>query len=270
MADQHKVWTQLGLGTATAISLFAVGCSSGDQASVPTADKAAAIQDAGAAQSGEGEGGVAIAQAATDPVIYLSALAIAESHVIAARDAYAAGKTNAAGEMFAHPVSEVLADMQPVFEARGVADFNDLFIDASDAAYGGSDVSMIDAHTTTIIAALRHAESGAPDDGRSPGSIRAGVVADQIDRAADMYAIATQSEAYEPYLDGYGFLKAAMAAYSEHDSDILTDQPQVVTAIDQALSQLQAAYPTARRPDVMEANPAALKALSSQVQLSLN
>ena len=70
-----------------------------------------------AGAGGEGEGGVAVADAFTSPVIYNSALAIAAAHVYAARDAHAAGQHEAAAEMFAHPVSEVLLDMEPVFEA---------------------------------------------------------------------------------------------------------------------------------------------------------
>ncbi|MEO0466548.1 MAG: hypothetical protein AAF216_08375 [Pseudomonadota bacterium] len=94
-------------------------------------------------QVGEGERGVSIAAAVTDPVVFQSALAITEAHIIAAPDAFAEGETGAASEMFPHPVSEVLANMAPVFKSRGVADFNDLLAEASAAVFEGWDEDQI-------------------------------------------------------------------------------------------------------------------------------
>lgn len=277
MTDQEVIWTRLGLGTVAALGVLAVGCSADTETTAPATDALIAQTAAGStdmsspsAASGEGEGGVTIAKAATDPVVYLSALAIAKAHVLAARDAYAEGETDAAGEMSAHPVSEVLADMQPVFEARGVADFTDLLLDASDAAYAGAPSDAIAKRTEVIVTALRDAEAFAPTDGRSDDAVWAGVVSDQIDRAADMYGVAVGSYQYEPYLDGYGFLKAAEAAFAEHRTAIETSQPRAAAAMSDALSQLQDAYATALRPETLDANPSALKAIASRVQLAVN
>ena len=268
----RKIWTQLGLGAVSAVGLAGAACSPADtpeEVAVAEAPAAAPAPAGEAGAAGEGEGGVSLAQAASDPVVYLSALAIAEAHVIAARDAHALGETDAAGEMFAHPVSEVLAEMAPTFEARGVADFTDLFLDASDAAYSGADANTVAARTETILAALRKAEDSAPEDGRSAAQIRAGVVADQIDRAADMYGVAQGSDAYEPYLDGYGFYKAAQSVFKANEADVTSLGGNAVDAIERAMALLGEAYPSAVRPDALNGNAAALKAAASGVQLAV-
>lgn len=222
-----------------------------------------------ATASGEGEGGVDIAAAATDAVVFRSALAIAEAHVLAARDAYAAGRKEEAAGMFAHPVSEVLADMEGAFKARGVAPFNDLFIDASQGALNDETPARIAARTETIIAALDKAASLAPDDPRPAGAIAAGVVSDQIDRAVDMYRLAAASDDYGHYLDGYGFFKAARNVFARNRAVIGKDAPDAAKTIEAALSALAGAYPQADAPASIDADVAALSAASSRVMLSL-
>jgi hypothetical protein len=106
MNSTLKLWTQLGLGTALAGGLLAAcGGEAGGEGATGEAGAPGAAATAGegegeggagegeaAAMGGEGEGGVAVADAAKDPVAYGIALAVAEAHVVAARDAYAAGK----------------------------------------------------------------------------------------------------------------------------------------------------------------------------------
>jgi hypothetical protein len=221
-----------------------------------------------ASSSGEGEGGVAIEAALTDPVVYNIALTVAEAHVLAARDAYRDGEAQAAGEMFAHPVSEVLFDMEPVFEARGVSDFTDQFLEASAAVFAGASVEDINARTATIIATLRTVAGNAPDDGSSPASITTGVVADMIDRATKMYRLAMESEFYEPYLDGYGFYTAAKDQFEEAEVAIEAENPDAAEAIRGALTLLGKAYPTAARPDTLDADVSALTVAASEVFLA--
>jgi hypothetical protein len=221
------------------------------------------------AAGGEGEGGVDFAAAASDPVVFLSALAIAEAHVLAARDAYAAGRMEEAAGMFAHPVSEVLADMGGAFAARGVNPVNALFIEASDGALAEETREQISARTDAIIAALGEAAKKAPDDGRPAGQVAAGVVSDQIDRAVDMYRLASASGDYGNYLDGYGFFKAAQNVFERSRATIDADVPGAVSTIKAALSALSTAYPRAEAGPATEADIAALSAASSRVMLSL-
>ncbi len=230
---------------------------------------AAVIASPALSASGEGEGGVDIAAAASDPVVFLSALAIAEAHVLAARDAYAAGRKDEAASMFAHPVSEVLADMEGALKARGVNPVNALFIEASEAAVGEETPEQISARTDAIIAALTEAAKKAPDDGAPAGQVAAGVVSDQIDRAVDMYRLASASGDYGNYLDGYGFFKAAESAFERGRAVISKDNPAASAQIVSALTALRAAYPSAAAQAAVNKDVAALSAASSRVMLSL-
>ena len=277
-----KRWTHLGLGAALMTTTALASCgepaakeepatSEQPAAGAPSqADVEAKLDEVNgaASSSGEGEGGVAIEAALTDPVVYNIALTVAEAHVLAARDAYRDGEAQAAGEMFAHPVSEVLFDMEPVFEARGVSDFTDQFLEASAAVFAGASVEDINARTATIIATLRTVAGNAPADGSSPASITTGVVADMIDRATKMYRLAMESEFYEPYLDGYGFYTAAKDQFEEAEVAIEAENPDAAEAIRGALTLLGKAYPTAARPDTLDADVSALTVAASEVFLA--
>lgn len=276
-----KYWTGLGLGAAIAGGALAA-CSDPGQGAVETellvtdTTLPEALSEAGEGEgvggegeSGEGEGGVAISQAATDPVVYLSALAITEAHIIAARDAHALGETDAAAEMFAHPVSEVLFDMQPVFEQLGVADFSDLLTDTSAAIFAGESPAQISDRADSIILALRVAAGKAPASTASDAQIAAGVAVDQIERAADMYRIALEADAYEPYLDGYGFFKAGEAVFLGSADAIATEDQATASAIMDAIAKLEDAYPTAIRPDVLDADLATLTVAASNAVLAV-
>ncbi|MEM9168898.1 MAG: hypothetical protein AAGC56_04540, partial [Pseudomonadota bacterium] len=177
----------------------------------------------GEGEGGGGEGGVDLGKAGVDPVVYRSALAITRAHALAARDAYAAGETEAAAEMFGHPVGEVLADMQSVFDAQGVAPFYELLLTASATAADGGDADAVAAQTDAILAALTDASAKAPASDAAPAAIAAGVVADQIERAAQQYVAAAGVDAYEPYLDGYGFAAAARTLYDRDAAAIRTE-----------------------------------------------
>jgi hypothetical protein len=277
-----KLWTQLGLGTALAGGLLAA-CSgeAGGEAGAsgaPAGGESAAVAGEGeggagdgegaVGAGGEGEGGVATADAARDPVAYGIALAVAEAHVVAARDAYAAGKKDAAGEMFAHPVSEVLLDMEPAFTALGVADMKPLFTAASDAALAGKPVAEVNKAYDAIIAALRAASAKAPKTDAARAKVATGVIADMIERASAMYRQLPGNDAYEPYLDGYGFAAVAARAFAADGAAIKAENPAAHARIAEALVLLKQAYPGAARPAKLPAEPGALSGASAKVMLA--
>ncbi len=284
MNSTLKLWTQLGLGTALAGGLLAA-CSGGEAggeaggegaASGPEAAATAGEGEGGsgpgegassAAAGGEGEGGVAVADAATDPVAYGIALAVAEAHVAAARDAYAAGKKDAAAEMFAHPVSEVLLDMDPVFAKLGVADMKPLFSAASDAALASKSVGEVDKAYDKIIAALRAAAQKAPAGG-TPGKVATGVIADMIERSSAMYRRLAKDDAYEPYLDGYGFSRVAASTFAASGGAIKAENAEAHARITEALALFAKAYPTATRPGKLPVEAGALSGASAKVMLA--
>lgn len=284
MNSTLKLWTQLGLGTALAGGLLAAcggeaggeGAASGEAGAATSAATAGEGEGEGgagegeaAASGGEGEGGVAVADAASDPVAYGIALAVAEAHVTAARDAYAAGKKQAAGEMFAHPVGEVLLDMDPVFAKLGVADMKPLFTAASDAALAGKPVAEVGKAHDAIIAALRGAAGKAPKSGASAAKVSAGVIADMIERSSAMYRQLPANDSYEPYLDGYGFARVAAGAFAASGAAIKAENPALHASITEALALLAKAYPGAARPAKLPAEPGALSGASAKVMLTL-
>ena len=268
-----KQWTQLGLGVALAGGTLAA-CGNPEQASDAPEIEISAPQppvetaELGEAEGGEGEGGVAIEQAATDPVVFLSALAITEAHIIAARDAHELGRHEAAAEMFAHPVSEVLFDIQPVFQQLGVEDFGDLLTDTSAAIFSGETPEQISARSDGIIAALRTAAEKAPASDLSEASIAARVAADQFERAAYMYSLSLGSDAYEPYLDGYGFFKAGERAFLASGDAIAEENQRAATALIEAIAKLEEAYPTALRPEMLSADLSTVTVAASNAVLA--
>ncbi len=278
MKVELKTWTGLGLATAL-VGAGLAGCS-GEVGEGGEGGEAAQLGEAGEAGEGEGgeggegtggeggEGGVDIGAASVDPVIYATALAVAEAHVLAARDANRAGNGEAAAEMFAHPVSEVLLEMDPVFAELGVEDFKPLFSDASQAVLNGGDVRLIDEKAAGIIATLRAAGEKAPDNGTSAGAIAGGVVADQIERAVAMYARASEGELYGPYLDGYGYYATAKSTFERSSDAIMAENADLHARITQALDLLAEAYPGVERPASLDANQGALSGASSSVMLA--
>ena len=274
MTTTMKRWTQLGLGVALATGTLAACGSPDPTADTPEAELTAPTPppqaaETAAMEAGEGEGGVVFSQAVSDPVVFLSILAITEAHIIAARDAHALGENEAAAEMFAHPVSEVLFESQSVFEQRGVADFSDLLIETSSAILFGEPPERISERADEIIAALRDAAQKAPTTNASAASIAAGVAVDQIERAADMYRIASESEAYEPYLDGYGFYKAGEAVFLRSADAIATEDQTAASAIKDALAKLEDAYPSAVRPETLAMDLATLTVAASNAVLAV-
>ncbi len=277
MNSKIKLWTHLGLGTALAGGLLAAcGGEAGEgartEAAAPGEGGAVAGEGEagadGAAAGGEGEGGVAVADAGTDPVAYGIALAVTEAHVVAARDAYFAGKKDAAAEMFAHPAAEVLVEMDPVFTKLGVADFKPLLTAASVAASEGKSAADVGEAYDAIIAALRGAATKGPKNGASDGTVALGVIADQIERASAMYRSIAKDDGYEPYLDGYGFAKVAASAFATSGAAIKAGNPAAHARITEALAALGKAYPTATRPAKLPIEPGALSAASSKVMLA--
>ena len=286
MRSTLKVWTGLGVATAL-VGAGLAGCAgengeggedgeagaetslSGEAGEGEGGEGEGGEGGEGEAGSGDGEGGVAVSEAASDPVVYGAALAVVEAHAIAARDAYLAGQSEAAAEMFGHPVSEVLSDMAPVFDQLGVEDFTATMNEASSAALEPDNAEAVEAAYEAILTALEGASAKAPAGATSKGAVAAGVIADQIDRATAMYREAAGTDIYEPYLDGYGFYKAASAGFGRSGAAIETYNSGLHSDIKAALALLESAYPSATRPAALEADQGQLLGAASKVKLGL-
>ena len=291
MNSKLKLWTQLGLGTALAGGMLAAcsgeGGGEGGEGGEGAATEAVAPAQGGGegegegeggaggegtggeAAGGEGEGGVAVNRADSDPVAYGIALAVTEAHAVAARDAFAAGQTAAAAEMFAHPAAEVLVEMDPVFAKLGVKDFKSLLTDASMAVVDGKGAGEVGKRYDAIIAALRAAAAKAPASDAGEAAIASGIIADQIERASAMYRTIARDDRYEPYLDGYGFYKVAESAFAREEAAIKAANPDAHARIAEALAVLARAYPAATRPAKLAVQQGEVSAVSSRVMLAI-
>jgi hypothetical protein len=232
-----RLW--LGLG----VSVLLQGASD-DAAAQTHAAPAAPPPGLQGGEGGEGgEGGVEAGRAAADPVAYLTAIDVMAAHVLAGRDAYAAGEAPAAAEMFAHAIAEVYAEMEPVFAALGVTPFGEAMERASGLALDRAPQPEVAAAAATVLDALRRAEARAPGRGVTPG-VQAAVIAEMVDRAAQQHlAAARDPAALEPYLDGYGLLQAARWRAGR----ARPARPEDAAAIDAALDSLARAYPSPTR-----------------------
>ncbi len=170
--------------------------------------------------------------------------------------------------MFAHPITEVLLEMELVFAERGVESMSPLFSGASQMALAGLSVEEITAKSDEILVAIRAAEAKAPRSDASAGKVAAGVVADQIERAVAMYAQASETTEYGPYLDGYGYYKTAAGAFERSSGAIESENADLAASIQSALGLLAEAYPSVMRPDTLDANQGALSGASASVLLA--
>jgi hypothetical protein len=180
------------------------------------------------------------------------------------------GERQAAAEMFAHPVSEVLVDLGPTFTALGVAAFDQQLTEASAAVFVNETPAALEARARAILGVLDAAAGRAPTSTMASTTVAAKVLADQIDRAAKQYMAVKAGAAYEPYLDGFGFYETARSWRTRYGAEIGAVRAEALAAIDEALALLAAAYPGAKRPQSPPGEPGALMAASSRVQLALS
>lgn len=222
-------------------------------------------------EGGEGgEGGIEAGRAATDPIVYLTALDVMAAHVLAGRDAYAAGEAQAAAEMFAHAIAEVYAEMEPVFDSLGVTPFRETLERASTLALDRAPPPQVAGAAGAALDALHRAEARAPGRGVTPGT-QAAAIAEMLDRAAQQHVTATRNpDALEPYLDGYGLLAAARWRAQRALPALGPARAADADAIRAALTGFARVFPTPARPKDAPAVPAAeLLGQASRLKLRL-
>ncbi len=221
-------------------------------------------------EGGEGgEGGVSAERAATDPVAFLLALDVVAAHYLAGRRAYEAGRTTAAAELFAHPISEIYVELEPVFDTLGVPPFREAMERASALALDRAPQPRVAAAVDRVLTALRAAEARAPAGGPTL-PVRARVVGEMVDRAALQHATALQSRELEPYLDGLGLYLAAQArANAVAPALEAAGRRAEAEAMRTAVRALAPAYPGVTRP-TRRVEPGPLSAQAARLKLALS
>ncbi|MGE3933834.1 MAG: hypothetical protein AB7F67_11290 [Rhodospirillaceae bacterium] len=222
-------------------------------------------------EGGEGgEAGVSAEEAAKDPAAFLTAIDVIAAHYLAGQAAYAEGRAQSAGEMFAHPIAEIYVDLEPVFKARGVAPFQAAMEKASALALEKAPKAEVDKAVDTVMAALKAAMDKAPDDGRSKLAVQAAVTGDMIDRAARQYQAAMGDTAEEPYLDGYGFYRAARQRADGLLPELRKAHADAAKAVSDALAALARAYPASLRPAAAPVPPGQVLGVASQAKFAIS
>ncbi len=203
----------------------------------------------GAGEGGEaggegGEFGVDPDQARQDPVAYWTALEVIRAHYLAGKEAYAAGQTEVAGELFAHPVTEVYVDLEPVFIERGVEPFEQLMLQAADRVLLGAPQDEVEAAADAVLAAVAEAGTKAPESDASAAAVEGAILADIIERAALQYQFILSGVAGAAYVDGYGYALAAKTRAETGLPVIEAASADAAEAFTQALDLLDRAYPS--------------------------
>ncbi len=261
----NRMWLGLGVFTLAGGTAGAQPAPSRPTLAVPTVPVAQ-----GGEGGGGGEGGIDPERAARDPVEFLVAMDVIAAHYAAGRDIYRLGEAQSAGEMFAHPISEVYAELEEVLPRRGVAGFRAELERASAPARDRAPTPEVERAVATVLAAVLAAEARAPGAGAIP-KVQALVIAAMADRAVEQYVLASaEPDRLEPYLDGYGLYRvaaerAARAAPALRDAGL----GAVMVAIEALLAALAPAYPTATLP-ATRIDPAPLAAAATRLQEALN
>lgn len=216
-----------------------------------------------------GEAGVDTARAAEDSVVFLTALDVIAAHYHAGLAAYLAGEHHAGAEMFAHPISEVYADLGDAVALLGVVDFGPDMTKASEIALANAPDAEVEAAAGRVFSALAAAEKRAPASTKTPLTIERAVLADMLNRAAMQYSVALGAENTEPYLDGFGFYTAANVRADKIAAALSQKDPAAATAVTEAREMLAKAYPAITRPDAPPAQPGAVLAAVSKAVLAL-
>lgn len=260
-----KMW--LGLGAFTLVGSPAVAQPAAP--AIPPGIPPGPAAQGGEGGEGGGEGGIDPQLAATDPVEFLVAMDVIAAHYAAGHAIYREGDAQAAGEMFAHPIAEVYAELEEVLTRLGVTNFREAMERASTLALDQAPASEIDQAVAAVHAALHAAEAHAPGIGATP-KVQAMVIADMADRAALQYTAALREpDQLEPYLDGYGLYRAAAHRAERVGPELrAANFGAVLEAIEATLAALTIAYPTATRP-AAPAEPGQVLAAAAQLRLAL-
>lgn len=211
-----RLW--LGIGTSVLLGAAGTGCSDaadkatadsgrGDPAAAQASDGSRPVAAApGTSPGGEGEGeGASAADPVTDDVEYLHRLGQARGHLKAFMELHRQGAHDMAMTHAKHPESELYADLQPAFAARGKPGFAaELETLAETVASGGNLQAAYSNVTKGIV-------ENEPDD--ADLATRLMSVATLARTAGFEFGIGvadngTVVNAHE-YQDAYGFLKVA-------------------------------------------------------------
>ncbi|GAB3291338.1 hypothetical protein [Parahaliea aestuarii] len=219
MHKRTKLWSSLSLAALVGGTSLAVAAADELQAAAAM-DTAAADTGQAAAAGGEGEG-EGLAQnvdPATNDVAYLSQLGLMRGHLLVGLELYRAGHIEHARMHMKHPKSELYADMEPAFKARGSAGFADQLTALANAVE--SDDSSAEEVEAAYAAVLEGISASEARVGSLSPATRLGVVVKLVRTAADEYALGVVDGKVvngHEYQDAYGFTRTAQSLVANMD-----------------------------------------------------
>lgn len=222
-------------------------------------------------EGGEGgEAGIDADAAAKDPVKYNIALQVIAAHFHAGLAAYEGKEMEAGAQMFAHGHSEVYAEMEEVFRARGVKGLGEKLEASIEAATAKKPAAEVRKRVQDVLAALAAAEKNAPSGPLTPAGVKARVAADMLDRAASQYGVVLKDSNLETYLDGLGFAVTARMQADAFLPALRKQNPKAAASFDAALKFAAAAYPGINRPAAPKVPPGEFLAAASAAGIAAN
>jgi len=281
MKNVRKLWIGIGAyvlagsGSTPAIALDHVLEPVAEETAKPVGVRPAPLwQFAQAGEAGEagegGEAGINFETVASDPVEYSIALNAIAAHFHAGLMAYEGKEMEAGAQMFAHGLSEVYVEMEPVLQKNGVDDLGKKLQQAVDAATEKKPPREVKQRVRAVLAALTAAEKTAPRSDASALAVRSRVAVEMIERAAAQYAVMQKDGGLESYLDGLGFAIAARDLSKTMLPSLKKHDPAKAKAVSSALALVTKAYPGIKRPAKPAVEEGQLLAAASRAKLAVS
>ncbi|WP_116368778.1 hypothetical protein [Parahaliea mediterranea] len=267
MHKRTKLWSSLSL--AALVGGTTLGAAAADEL------QAAAAADAGQATAaggeGEGEGLAQNVDPATDNVAYLAQLGLMRGHLLVGLALYREGHIDHARMHMKHPKSELYADMEPAFKARGSAGFADQLTTLAKAVE--SDDSSAEAVEAAYAAVLEGISAAEARVGALPPATRLGVVVKLLRTAGEEYAIGVVDGKVvngHEYQDAYGFTRTAQSLVANmdagDDADLAATQDRV-NALIQGLFDANL-WPGIMPPDTVSADASSLYGAAARIEIA--
>lgn len=266
------IWTSL-IAAATALPMSIPPASAFDTGAAisPTISASPAMLIAATGQGGEGgEAGLVVEDLGTDPAAYLTALDIIRGHELAGRDLYAAGDAAGALELFEHAISETYDTVAPVLPKLGVTDIRAALQATVDKATAGAATAEVAKAVDEAVAALDTAGAGKPKSSQSDAAIDGAVVTAMLKRVVHNFELVAAKPDGEAYIDGYGYLAAAMARSERLRPALSTSSPAGLVSLDAALAALSEVFPGAKMPSQIALKPGPILGKVSKALLILS
>jgi hypothetical protein len=276
MIKRTKLWTSISAITLVSASTIGLsGCDSPSTNKAETEQEAAQSVDSSAkamnhslSSEGEGEGADSNADLGRDDIAYLTQLSLMQGHLFVGYELYKAGHIEHAKTHMKHPKSELYAEIEPAFSARGTSGFASELSDLSDAVEGELGNSRVSNAYATLVTAIAENEAAVKAESLAPKQ-KLKLVSEILRVAGEEYAIAVvdgeMQNAHE-YQDALGFTTIATAIVNETDASGANEKSAKASALE-LLASLKPHWPTLIPPETLTTKASAIYVAAAKIEL---